>query len=208
MFYWLQESDDSWELQRQISESNLTILFRAKILFPSYKLSVSCVNRPQFHSWEFYMLNMQLLCILCIFFMFLIIDYILFISFSEQSRWRSLRSMPVRSLTAVATPRLRSTSTQRMVGEAMVLCIHMIIVLGSHPCTLVLHGQLSKLHTLKSPNSFIFIGNVIKKGILHTLRFCLHTLSCHFWLFIYDTHSYQKTTCLLHNHVCMAVCIS
>ena len=26
------------------------------------------------------------------------------------------------------------------------------------------------------------MGNFIKKGILHTLKFCLHTLSCHFWL--------------------------
>ena len=26
------------------------------------------------------------------------------------------------------------------------------------------------------------MGNAIKKCILHTLKFCLHTLSCHFWL--------------------------
>ena len=32
------------------------------------------------------------------------------------------------------------------------------------------------------PNSFIFMGIFIKSGILHTLKFHLHTLRCHFWL--------------------------
>ena len=61
--------------------------------------------------------------------------------------------------------------------------LQVCIVLASHPCTRVLHGQLSKLHTLKSSkNSLIFMGNSIKKGILHTLKFFLHTMSCRFWL--------------------------
>ena len=56
------------------------------------------------------------------------------------------------------------------------------IVLASHPCTCVLHRQLSQMHTLKLPIFFIFMGIFIKSGILHILKFHLHTLSCLFWL--------------------------
>ena len=34
------------------------------------------------------------------------------------------------------------------------------------------------------------MGIFIKSGILHTLKFHLHTLSCHFWLKLWPPHSY------------------
>ena len=42
------------------------------------------------------------------------------------------------------------------------ICIHGI-VLASHPCTCVLHRQLSLLHTLKSPKLFHFHGDFHQK---------------------------------------------
>ena len=42
-----------------------------------------------------------------------------------------------------------------------VTCVH--IVLASHPCTCVLHRQLSQLHTLKLPEFFHFHGDFHQK---------------------------------------------
>ena len=43
-------------------------------------------------------------------------------------------------------------------------------------------GKWANCTPRNDPYSFIFMGNFIKGGILHTLKFHLHTLSCHFWL--------------------------
>ena len=79
------------------------------------------------------------------------------------------------------------------------------IVLASHPCTCVLHRQL---HTLKVPYFFfIFMGIFIKSGILHTLKFHLHTMSCHFWLNLWSPgnspHKGQWRGALMFSLICV-----
>ena len=52
-----------------------------------------------------------------------------------------------------------STTGGRLGSHTMICCI----VLASHLCTRVLHGQLSWLHTLKSPKFFHFRGDFHQK---------------------------------------------
>ena len=61
-----------------------------------------------------------------------------------------------------------------------VICDHSISQPPVHLCLaraieLIAHPKITFI-------SFILMWNFIKTGILHTLKFCLHTLNCHFWL--------------------------
>ena len=67
----------------------------------------------------------------------------------------------------------RERWVERKLGNIMAI-VH---ISASHLCF-----KCANCTPLFDPNYFIFMKKLIKSGILNTLKFHLHTLSCHFWL--------------------------